>query len=68
MQRDVDSATVKTLFGEIVDRVVNITANSFLQSQQMLEWISLNKRVDAEVGLKDKPKAYCSDVHNKLSE
>ena len=67
-QRDVDSTTVQTLFGEIVDRVVNTTANSFLQSQQMLKRISSNKGVDAEVALRDKLKAYCSNMHNKLSE
>lgn len=67
MERDVDSTTVHILFREIVDRVINTTANSFLKAQQMLERISANKGVDAEVALRDKLKAYCSDVHNQLS-
>lgn len=63
---DADTATIKGVYLDLVRRVVNTMANSFLSSQDMLERIANNKGVDAQMTLRDKLKAYASDVQCRI--
>ena len=46
--------------------MINTMANSFLSSQDMLERISKNKGVVAQMTLRDKLKAYASDTQCEI--
>lgn len=48
-----DDDLMKSLFSEVVQRVVNTMAHSFFQSQDMLERIAANKGVEAHASLRD---------------
>lgn len=61
-----DAATIRGVYFDLVKRVINTMANSFLSSQDMLERISKNKGVDAQMTLRDKLKAYASDTQCKI--
>ena len=57
----VDSSTILCINRDMVRRVIHTMANSLLSSQAMLERVSKNKGVDAEMSLRDKLKAYAID-------
>ena len=63
---EASTATIKGVYLDLVGRVVNTMANSFLSSQDMLERIATNKGVDAQMTLRDKLKAYASDVQCRI--
>lgn len=63
---DADTPTINGVYLDLVQRVVNTMANSFLSSQDMLERIANNKGVDAQMTLRDKLKAYASDVQCRI--
>ena len=54
------------VYFDLVKWMINTMANSFLSSQDMLERISKNKGVDAQMTLRDKLKAYASDTQCKI--
>lgn len=57
---------VKSLFAEVVQRVINTMAHSFFQGQEMLERIAANKGVEAHASLRDKLKIYACDTSTRL--
>lgn len=59
-----DATTIKGVYFNIVKRVINTMANSFLSSQDMLERVANNKGVDAQMTLPDKLKAYAIDTQS----
>lgn len=62
----IDTSVVAGVFRDLVRCVINTMANSFLSSQDMLERISRNKGVDAEMTLRDKLKAYATDTNTQI--
>lgn len=63
----VDDNHVRILFKEIVTRVVNTTSNSFFIYMDLLERVSTNKGVDAQMSLRDKLKAYAVEIESKVN-
>ena len=61
-----DTTIITGVYLDLVKRVINTMANSFLNSQDMLERIANNKGVDAQMTLRDKLKAYASDTQSKV--
>lgn len=47
-------------------RVVNTMSNSFFQRMDLLDRVCTNKGVDAQMSLRDKLKAYASEVESKV--
>ena len=62
----IDENHVKILFKEILTRVVNTMSNSFFQRMDLLVRACTNKGVDAQMSLRDKLKAYASEVESKV--
>ena len=62
----IDENHVKILFKEILTRVVNTMSNSFFQRMDLLVRVGTNKGVDAQMSLRDKLKAYASEVESKV--
>ena len=62
----VDDKLTKILFREILTRVVNTMSNSFFQCMDMMERVSANKGVEAQMALRDKLKAYALEVESKI--
>ena len=62
----IDENHVKILFKEILTRVVNTMSNSFFQRMDLLVRVCTNKGVDAQMSLRDKLKAYASEVESKV--
>ena len=60
------SASVEIIYRDMLKRVINTMANSLLSSQAMLERISKNKGVDAEMALRDKLKAYAMNQQSNI--
>ncbi len=63
---NVTDGIIETLYKDLVRRVINTMANSFLNSQAMLERIATNKGVDAQMALRDRLKAYAGDRHSRI--
>ena len=63
---DVTDDTIESVYKDLIQRVINTMANSFLTGQAMLERIASNKGVDAQVALRDRLKAYATDTHSKI--
>lgn len=61
-----DVVTIKPVYVDLVQQVITTMANSFLQSQDMLERIVKNKGGDAQMTLRDKLKAYTSDTQSQI--
>ena len=59
-------ASIEIIYRDILRRVINTMANSLLSSQTMLERISKNKGMDAEMTLRDKLKAYAMDKQSNM--
>ncbi len=57
---------IQLLYKELVGRVLNTMANSFLNCQNTLERIRNNKGVDAQVSLRDQLKVYAGKERAKL--
>lgn len=62
----IDENHVKILFKGILTRVVNTMSNSFFQRMDLLDRVCTNKGVDAQMSLRDKLKAYASEVESKV--
>ena len=63
----VDDNHVRVLFKEILTCVVNTMSNSFFKCMDLLERVSTNKGVDAQMSLRDKLKAYAVEVESKIN-
>ena len=64
--RNVSIEAVQRVYVDVVQRVINMMGNSFLQSQAMLERITSNKGTDAQMALRDKLKAYSTDLSTRI--
>jgi len=62
----IDYSVVLSIYKDMLWRVIHTMANSLLSSQAMLERISKNKGVDAEMSLRDKLKAYAIDKQSHI--
>ena len=51
--QEVDTTVGRVLYQEMLVRVINTMANSFFQSQHLLNKIADNKGIDAQVFLRD---------------
>lgn len=63
----VDDNHIRSLFKEIVTRVVNTMNISFFQCMVVLDRASSNKDVDAQMSLRDKLKVYALEVESKIN-
>ena len=63
----VEDNDIRILFKDILTRVVNTMNNSFFQCMDLLDRVSTNKGVDAQMSLRDKLKAYALEVESKIS-
>ena len=61
-----DTTIITGVYLDLVKQMINTMANSFLNSQDMLERIANNKGVDAQMTLRDKLKAYARATQSKV--